>query len=350
MAWHRQSSCRPSLIFAVGVVVVCFASVSASSLPDLMKGAQQAGVAKPMQLVETTLPPDDDPVTTPPVGEVVPTASILLNLEQALTAQLRIAHHQWLNALVAFLFGMAAVIDGEFVFKWLIIGGVFIVATLIAHNETAAFWSLGEKSWLRRFTGVEVGVIVAYNAMRGFEGLMIVLAALFGMFVSFGIQTTLVTQGVDAFKTVPWLVVSMYSLITLFFAVAVVKKKHVRALGILSSLLGGALVSSAVFWFATYAIEHGWVRIQGMTASPGAWVDFFTLLTGKHDRDVGVLAGSQGMNKFSSSGWPGDRICGCALWFALSAVGTLVQFRRAQQKVTTVNITAAREPLLPKEA
>merc|ERR1711920_571610 len=113
----------------------------------------------------------------------------------------------------------------------------------------------------------------------------------------------------------------------------------------------GALVSSALSWFATKAY---YIRIK-VAASPGAWIDFFTLLTGSASEghaveDVGIFADTPGMNELSSAGWPGDRICGCMLWFVLFVIGSFVQIRRAQKlKVTTMNIAAAREPLLPRD-
>merc|ERR1740139_556132 len=168
-----------------------------------------------------------------------------------MNAQLHVDHLQWLNAKIAFIFGAVLLINGEFCFQWLCVGGAFVLAMLVALNEVTAVWGLDYESNLRHFVGFEVGAVCAYMAWRGITGVKLIVGAVLGFYFAHSFQNLFLHLGYSNFETNKWLVVLLYS----FFAVGAMaligQKKHGKVLAWVCPFLGGALVSSAVFWMIT---------------------------------------------------------------------------------------------------
>merc|ERR1719336_3323601 len=105
-------------------------------------------------------------------------------------------------------------IDGDFSFKWLVLGGAFLAAVLFAQNEAAAIWSSSSESNLRHFVGLEVGACVAYVAYHSYEGLLLGLSAALGSFIAYSVEQSLELWG---YILKPWVLFTWYSLFILGF-------------------------------------------------------------------------------------------------------------------------------------
>lgn len=311
-------------------------------------GLAREDVAKPVNLIDTEA-----------VEEAVPAESVLHSAKKALHNQLRRPHGQIFNASVALVAGLAMIFNGNFVLKWLVAGAVFLLATIIAENEVESYWSLGDESYLRRVVGVEVGLVCAFIAHQGYEGVMVVLGAVFGSFVAYGVQTS--AQGIFEFdikQSPQWVAVALYSIIILFFTSAVARKKHLGFLGIISSFFGGALAVTALHWFATeYVVKHNvQIRYHGADLVPkqGPYIDFLVLLFGQlgDDQDVGLFASDPSMPDtvrtfLPPCVWPADRIYMVIVWFFLFVVGCCLQKGKGRQAKAR-ELEAHMEPLLPQ--
>lgn len=319
-------------------------TLSSGSLVQEQQPVMQEDVVKapraalPTQLLATTEAP----------AEVKSGVSVILALQTAFSTQLHAEHFQWLNALVALAFGAVLVFDGEFSFKWLLVGGTFCVAALFAHNEAAAMWSLGSEKFLRGFVGLEFGAFCAYVTYHGMEGVILLISVALGTLIAFYTQTKMVKMGCDSFQDNAWLVLVWYTIIILSCLATGATGKHSRVLRVISPLFGGALVSSAVSFFVTKAAMLGWINFAPSYIQPvgDAWVDFLSLLWNQNAQDVGIFTSLPPVSKT----WPVDRVAGCLFWSILFLAGFFLHVRREKKVVANVvlkNRTAeAREPLL----
>jgi len=249
--------------------------------------------------------------------------SILQTIADAIRRQLRAEENQWVNAVLAFVVGLVMVFDGEFVFKWLVVGFTFVISLLIALNDVSILWGLGAGDPLRMVIGVEAGAAMAFAAYKGIDGMMMVIAFFFGGFVAFGLQNSLA-----AFINVSdneALIVGLYSVIVAGTMTLVYFKKHARMLIMVSSIAGGLFVSTALSYFIALASVHGlmhWFNHLFPSLQPahlGCWVDYVALLLHGGRKDVGVLIGED------VHGIPADRIAGCTLWLLVSFFGIYFQ-------------------------
>jgi len=289
-------------------------------------------VVKPVQLDEEAQP------------------SVLHTVKETVLRQLRDASQggQEINAWIALAVGVALMLDGEAVLKWVVLGGVFVFATLIAHNESSAFWGLGHNSQVQKLTGIEAGLVCAYVAFHCVESVILVFGAWFGFFMARASEKFLVGHGVEAFETVPWLSFVWYSIFALGCWLLVATKRHVKALGVATAFFGGPLVSSSICFFLTESAMKG----SFASARPimGAWVDFFQLLIGDGDgNDVGLWANvTQGaLSGDADAAWPFDRIFGCLLWAACFVLGAFVQVKLKAARAAKAKEVAGEEALLP---
>jgi len=318
-----------------GFLFALVVAVSANLVQDQPTVQEVDKVAKPLQL-------DED---APP--------SVLQAVKETVLRQLRDASQsgQEINAWIALAVGVALMLDGEAVLKWVVVGGVFVFATLLAQNESAAFWGVGPDSRVQKLTGIEAGLICAYIAFHCVQSVILGFGAWFGFFVASFSKKFLVQHGVEAFDTVPWFAFAWYSIFALGFWLLVATKKHVKVLGVVTAFFSGPLVSSSICFFLTESAMKG----SFASARPvmGAWVDFFQLLIGTSDgEDVGLWANvTQGdLNGDASSGWPFDRLFGCLLWAACFVLGAFVQVKLKQARAAKAResaIAACEEPLLP---
>merc|ERR1711920_1050003 len=98
-----------------------------------------------------------------------------------------------------------------------------------------------------------------------------------------------------------WIITLWYSFFALLTMRIYCQRRHVGMLAVVAPLIGGALVSSALSWMATYAALHGgmdWLRTNNIVpllqpAENGSWIEFLLLLLVPDTKDVGVFANTQ---------------------------------------------------------
>jgi len=246
---------------------------------------------------------------------------------------------QQIVAWVALAAGVALMLDGELTFKWVLMGGFGIAAMLLAHNESVAYWGVGGESSVGKITGIEAGLVAAFITYYSLDAMLLVLGAWFGFFLAHSSQKFLVEHGAEAFHDNSWLAFSWYSIFTLFFWCLVARKKHIKMLGFITAFFGGPLVASSISFFLTESAMNG-----GLKGAPqpvmGAWVDFFRLIIGTSDVDVGMWVNKPPL----AQGWPYDRVFGCGIWVACFVIGAL--FHAKVKAAKAKEAAANEEPLL----
>jgi len=263
--------------------------------------------------------------TTPPPAQTM--TGIVETIVNNIGAQLRSNHAQWANALVAAIVGICLLINGESVFKWLVIGAVFLFTMLAALSDVTTIWGLGYGSPLRRIISLLVGAACSWAAYRGINGVMLVVGAILGAIIAWSMHQTIVGMGCSSAQNHVFITI-WYSVFLLGFMAVMDRNKHMAALAVLSPFVGGALVSSALFWFLAFLAERGVFHLSGSVS--GAWLDFLEHLIKKHNHDVGILAGHRQVLLFGHA-FDWDIICGRLVWFLLFGLGVAIQIRRLKQ-------------------
>merc|ERR1719330_826874 len=259
---------------------------------------------------------------------------------------------QFAVASCAFVFGILLVIDGEFIFKWIVIAATGILAMLLALSEVSA--SLGEEYQhnIRTAVGVEVFLVASYTAWKGLDGVMLVVGAMFGFFVAHSAQPlVMLVADEEPTRIHHGIVAAWYSIFVLGCMMAVHAKKYAKFLATVAPLIGGALVASAMAWMAMTASLHGkmdWLVKLVPQLQPGEkapWYKYLLLLIDTDSKDVGIFANTSFEN-FSGK-WNLDRVLGASVWFVLFILGTIYQYNaleRQRPKKTTTTITVVSEP------
>jgi len=264
---------------------------------------------------------------------------ILQEIADVIGEQLHVKEGQLINAVAAFVVGLLILIDGNMIFKTLLLLAVFAVSGTFAATEVSIAWSLhgGWKNDLVVCVGLEVGAIMAYVAYKGIDGIMTGIAVFFGLFVASGIQQTVALQesGLNGNHHV---VLYLYSAAVLASMVVV---RRGRMLAIISSAFGGLLVASSICFLYTFAATKGQLGALKQVvpdlkpARLGAWVDFVSMLCGYTSKDYGVLTGHY------FYGMEADRVLGRVVWAVIAELGIITQVQRLQRTKSTV--VAARE-------
>lgn len=294
------------------------------------------------QNLEAELPPAGKVLfrqtTTPPPEKSA--TSILTSIKEAITAQLHgkkqyNINEQYIDATIAAIFGLLLLSQGELVFKWLVIGAMFLLALVLALNEVSAAWGLEDGSKLRLFMGLEAGAFAACISFKGYQGVLLLLSAGLGGVIARGLEHG-IAHFYPPFTAHKWGVVALYSVFVLGTALLVRLKKHTKILALVSAIAGGALVSSVISWGVAVAAANGqidWIYtmmpgLQTSQVSP-AWIDFLKLLLLNKSEDVGILAGS---TKYETTvlgeKWSLNRIVGVCMWALLAMLGAALQVRR----------------------
>jgi len=331
----------PAVVGRLAVALAIFTVLSSASLVQDQQPVIQEAAQNMASL--PTLPPQEAQSAT----------SVLHTLKEAFLTQLENAKHQWINGLVALVFGLVLMIEGELTFKWLVLVGAFFAAMLFAQNEVAAFFARNEApeatetasySILKLFVGLEAGACVTYVAFQGYKGVLLMLSAGLGSFIASSGKWRLELWGF-AFIQKPWVLFAWYSFCVLVPMALVATKKYVKVLVFLTPALGGALVASALtYFFTTAAAVKGWWDVS---QPAGAWVDFMRLLCVPGAKDVGIFTSYAPLGKT----WTVDRLVGCLLWAILFCLGYAVQSRRKKEATNEVQARESRkadvnEPLL----
>jgi len=250
--------------------------------------------------------------------------------------------------IAAIIVGVTLIVNGEFVFKVLCVVACGILGGLWGIGEAAEDLGQDLNIVISYVVGIEIGLGCAYAAYKGIDGVMVASFALFGVFLAYEgkglLENVSASVGFeDVVNSNKWVVAVWYSFFTLTFMRAVQTKQHLTLLAYLTSLLGGALVSSAISWIFTATAR------PGMNAEKGAWIEFLMLLVVPGSKDVGIYRhanaswfGSPLKDGAFAEGFSEDRVMGLLIWFFLFAFGSL--FQLSVQKAARVS--ELRQPLL----
>jgi len=288
---------------------------------------------------ETTAPPpeeDEGPATTtPPSPEPESAQSILHHIAKEVKTQLDSNEHQWIPAGLAFVIGVVMLIEGDEVFRWLLVGAAFLLCCVLAESEISTVWQVGRHDAITRIVGIEAGLVGGYIALQGIDGVVVAVGAVFGAALGMGLQQQLSALNPD-FKDNKGLVVAFYSLFIIAGTYLFKRKKHVRIIAAASALGGSLLVSSAISWAVTAsALKFQWTASALPDATPkaGTWLDFVVFLVSRDGHDVGIFAGSKYNPSIMDHTWRTDRIVGVAFAVILFIVGFKVQINKLKSKV-----------------
>jgi len=314
-------------------LVVCCAALVSPGEADLQEKAtnsQVEAVGVPFHWVGMTTPP---PGTAP--------SSIVETIVYNIDAQLHSKHGQWANALVATIMGTCLIVNGDAGFKWLVIAAVFLFTMLAALSDITQIWGLGYDSVLRRIVSLEVGAVSAYAAYRGIGGVILAVGAVVGAIFANATQQTLVHFGASFSENHIFIAV-WYSIIILGLMVVLERRKHLAAMAFISPFIGGALVSSAFFWFLANCAKHGALHVTGSVS--GAWVDFLEHIIKQDNYDVGIFAGKDPVQLLGHSA-DLDVIYGRAFWFLLFVFGVFFQINTLKKAKESQKVAAKEKSL-----
>jgi len=325
MQWHKW----PANMRLAALLLALLCGVAAAEAPA---SAEVVAPARRLwDLVTTPLPDEEQTVTSL-------SQTIFQNVKKVLDNP----KYQWVDVVIALVFGLVLVKDGEFVFKWLVIIAVGLLGGLLALAEVSADLGSEYQDEIRYFISLEVGLFCAYAAWKGLDGVMLTVFALLGVFLAFKTQALVSLAAYDTTtREHKWIIASWYSFLALFTMRVYYKRKHVGLLAFVAPLIGGALVASALSWIATFAALQGgmdWVRTSNIVpqlqpAAKGSWVEFLLLLLVPDSKDVGVFANTQFDHPNWMHGkWCLDRVCGLSLWFLLFVGGTICQLRALKRQ------------------
>lgn len=259
----------------------------------------------PLQLWEKQVPEGQKIME----GEQSSVTSVLATIHDILQAHLSKTDDQVGNACVALVFGaLLLFVDCRIMFKWLGIAGFMLFTGLMAMNEVKARWIYGYMRGAGSVIGVEVGLAAGYAALRGFQGLMVLVGACVGALLALMVVSGSKAFGIYPFPVDGVAIVLLYSVFIFASVFATLDNRRVPFLSFATPFCGGALVSSSACWFLT-----GLMRPYHVAP----WVDFLLMLTSSKNEDVGAYAGSGQPNK--------DRWIGLGLWAVLFVLGVVRQ-------------------------
>lgn len=248
--------------------------------------------------------------------------------------KLRALPNQSVVAIFAAVIGLLMLCGVEKLLKICLIIVTGVIGGIVGMSKIDAAWSLQEDIATKHVAGLEVGLIVAYISYVGYDGLLAAFGGLLGLTVAWKSIDVLDHIGFNALDPesqtshmMPLLYYSAWALAAMRYFD---KSAHLRVLGVVCSIIGGALVSSAVSWGITHIglhffhdqlAAHGWMPVSA------PWVDFLYMLISWRGKDVGILAGWQPANK-ALHGMVADRVFGQLLWVVVSYIGIKVHLEK----------------------
>eukprot|EP00933_Yihiella_yeosuensis_P036219 TRINITY_DN29961_c0_g1_i1.p1 TRINITY_DN29961_c0_g1~~TRINITY_DN29961_c0_g1_i1.p1 ORF type:complete len:342 (-),score=75.08 TRINITY_DN29961_c0_g1_i1:56-1081(-) len=303
--------------------------------------------SKKPETATTTAAPETTEAPSLEVGTSTPMPSsasgILDSIGEIIFKQLHSSRYQWVVALVAAIFGLVMVFDGDFFFKWLIVCAVFLVTGIMAMDQVSKSWDLDDDSAIRNIVGLEAGAIGGYAALRGIEGMQLLFGAMVGCTLAQQTAALLLLHGVQVLETHKIILFLYTSAFVVGFVLLFRKKAYQRFLAILMPGLGGALVASSVAWAFTTLAVNGKLNFlnnmfKDLSPNGGTWVQFFSFIWMDNSEDFGIFANSPHNLHFKGSVYRTDRIADCTLWFVVFLIGAVIQLKRHKE-----SIVAARE-------
>jgi hypothetical protein len=276
--------------------------------------------------------------------------------------RLETTKYQWANALLALVYGLVMVFDGEEAFKYLVLGVLFWLASVLAISEIASTGVLGEpahEGWAKIVLGWEIGLLAVFaSTERGDKasgerffvlsrGLLVVIASVLGFATSHYIQGLLEHFG----PLNKWVTLTIYTIVVLGFVVLAVKEIYKKVLVVVCPFFGGSLVVSSCSYLLTYLVVHHKLDWTGRLvehvdpSSTNSWIQFLAMLWSRDAGDHGLFTNVH----FQVLGrtWELDRVLGYLWWTAFFIAGTIVQYKRHKKLAAARQLKDDKaEPLL----
>jgi len=300
--------------------------------------------------------PEADTTVLPPDAEANSPQSIAVRIMQVINAQLHQEKYQWVNPLLAFVFGGIMVVNGEACFKWLLAASMFICVGVLTASDLGKLWPQGDDfPVIRNIVAVEAGLIAGFATLRGIHGVVVVLGAIIGACIAYSVESTLTASQDEHFLHTAWWPLFLY---TLSVAVSVwfFQRKLCKTLAVVSALTGSALVVSAGLWLVTELVARKKLYLGSLvTPVTGAWVDFLRFLINSSVEDRGIFAKSQFDFTVFGAHFSLDRILGFGLWLVVFVAGLQIQLKvmgcgAAAKKAKVVEARGLTARLLPSSS
>jgi len=254
---------------------------------------------------------------------------IVLQIAMVFYEQLHNIKYQWVNPLVAFLFGGVMVVNGEVCFKWLLATSMFLCVAVLTMADLGKVWPGGDYPVIHNIVAIEAGLLAGYATLKGIHGVVVVLGAGIGAAIAYSVQSTLSDGALsdEKFIKTAWWLLSLYT-VCIMTSVWFFQRKLCKTLAVISALAGSALVVSAALWAITELVVHGKLYL-GPSLSPlqGFWVDFLRYLVNCNIEDRGLFAHSRHDFNIFGAHFSTDRILGFVLWFVVFLAGLEVQLK-----------------------
>lgn len=248
---------------------------------------------------------------------------------------------QWVNGLVATIFALVMIFDGEFVFKYVVVAAISIFCYLFARVELDGALDLGNTKdlVLSHIVAAEVAIASAIVAYKGYAGIQILLGLIVGGVIFFYLQDTMKAN--DALKGMiasHIVAVILGNLCVLLGLAMFLGRMHKRVLAIVSSICGGGLLAASGGFFLeffcvyntgtrNYLVKSGF---ELPTVCP-TWESFMKALISRRGKEVGLLVSKYNM-KVGGSEIYLDRWIGYTFWFIFTIIGYCIQVRKEKRK------------------
>jgi hypothetical protein len=259
---------------------------------------------------------------------------------------------QWAIALFALILGCVMLFDGEFCIHWMMISAVFLFTYLFMLEEIQSLGG-GNNVVVLQIAAVEIGIACAVIAQQGYEGIRLLIGLLIGAVFAqyFHELSTIASWGNNG-----WVVLVCTNLFMVLGVWMWMGKCHQKLAAVVSSIVGGALVASAVgFYMMFLCVQTGMFKDQLKIPDDAnlVWVDFFMQLLARNEQGQSTWSDSAGFFQYKplqlgGKRIPTDFILGLLLWLTMFFFGMWLQNRRAKNRSRRSSIDSLSEPLVEK--
>lgn len=220
-------------------------------------------------------------------------------------------------------------------FRMLVCACMFMVMSVMTMGEVQEGWHVDQTSWVRSIAGAAAGGIAVWVLWVGFKGVSLMIGALIGCSIAYGLNS-FVTWTEVRFLNEVHVTFAIYALIIVLTTFLFYHGKHLILLTIISPFFGGLLVSSSVSYAVTLFFARGpgveWIKGTSIQPVQGAWLQFAELLGtlnwSDDKKDVGLFAGPHGSFHLFGTSFLWDRWGGILFWLLLFVLGAIIQFKQ----------------------
>jgi hypothetical protein len=263
--------------------------------------------------------------------------SILKMMWEAMYHQLH-RGHQWAYGIIATILALVMIVDGEFVFKYIVVFMLALCAELMALENMEASFHNGTQTdmILCHVVAAECAVAAAVISYKGYKGIQILLGLCVGALMFFNLKQFLSEHHWSAGfieNTITLLVLgNLCGVLGLVMLIS--GRIHKKTMALLSSITGGALLAASVAFFVELlciscfkkSMQNNGFDLPD-TCPP--WIDFVkTLVSTTHH--VGIF--NKQKLHVASKDLSADRYIGITFWFVFACIGLCIQIKKEKSK------------------